>query len=451
MRFTSYRMLFPLLAGSLFGCSSGVPGWKNRVSDPALVHRCEHQLTAVVVHDVFSPPVASRVYVYPNIAMYEAMVPARTGLTTLAGKLNGLDSLPAPAHGQETCFEIAAVKAFVATAKQVVFSEDLMDNFLDSLVRFYRSAGVPDAVLDRSMEYGQTVADHIGRWAAADLYKESRSFERYTPLPDDSAWIPTPPDYADALEPHWNRIRPLVMDSASQFMPPRPFPFSTDTASDFYRMVMDVYNTINNGTVEQEHIAKFWDNNPYIKEPHGHLMVGVKKVSPPGHWLGIAAMACRTRNAGYTGSIETYTYTSIAFFDAFISAFDEKYRSHYIRPETYLNRYVDPAWKPVIQTPPFPEYTSAHSVTSGAAATILTRLYGEGFAFVDSVEVPFGQKPRKQPGFLEAAQEASISRLYGGIHYRISLDNGNLQGRTLGAYIVGKLDIRPLTPPSATP
>jgi hypothetical protein len=300
---------------------------------------------------------------------------------------------------------------------------------------------VPPGRLARSLGYGQAVAAHIIAWSRRDLYAESRSFERYMPLPADSAWIPTPPDYADALEPHWGRIRPLVMDSASQFAPERPVPFSSEKGSRFYEQAFEVFQTVNGNTTEQRHIAKFWDNNPYVNEHRGHLMVGVKKVSPPGHWLGIAGMACHVAGAGFQQCIQAYAYTSIAFFEAFLSAFQEKYRSHYIRPETYINRYIDPRWKPLIQTPPFPEYPSAHSVTSGAAATVLTRLFGDGFAFVDSVEVPFGQKPRSLAGFHEAALEASFSRLYGGIHYRIALENGNRQGRRLGEYIVGRLDL----------
>jgi hypothetical protein len=385
--------------------------------------------------------VASRVYAYPNIAMHEAMVPAGKGLRSLAGSLNGLSAVPAPEPGQEYAFEISALAAFVETAKKVVFSEERMERLHDSLVHIFEEAGVPSGTLARSLAYGKAVAGHIIAWSAGDLYAESRSFERYTPWPSDSAWVPTPPDYADALEPHWRRIRPLAMDSAGQFMPERPIPFSTAKGSAFYKQALEVYETVNNLTTPQQHMARFWDNNPFINEHRGHLMVGVKKVSPPGHWLGIAGMACLASGAGFAQCIQAYAYTSIAFFDAFISSFDEKYRSHYIRPETYINRYIDAKWKPLIQTPPFPEYTSAHSVTSGAAATVLTRMFGEGFAFVDSVEVPFGQKPRRLESFHAAALEASNSRLYGGIHYRIAIENGNLQGRRLGEFIVAALGI----------
>lgn len=433
-----------VLTFGLFACKQTNNEWKNKVADAELFHLCENQLTKVVVFDIFSPPVAARVYVYPNIAAYEAMVPSNSGLTSLAGKLNGLEAVPQPESGKEYSYEIAATTALIETSKAFIFSEDKMNSFRDSLYNFYKTAKVPEDVLKNSIEYGNSVADHIKAWAAKDNYKESRSFERYTPLKADSAYVPTPPDYADALEPHWGEIRCMIMDSASEFMPVRPFAFNMkDKNSEFYKQVMEVYETINNTTEEQTHIAKFWDNNPYVNEHHGHLMVGVKKVSPPGHWLGIAGMACHTKNTDFAQSVEAYTFTSIAFFEAFISAFDEKYRSHYIRPETVINTYIDDKWKPIIQTPPFPEYTSAHSVTSGAAATILTQLFGDNFAFTDSVEVPFGQQPRQLPSFLAAAQEASMSRLYGGIHYLASLNNGNLQGRLLGKHIVDELGIKP--------
>jgi len=330
------------------------------------------------------------------------------------------------------------------TSKAFIFSENQIAQFQDSLLQYYITKGVPQETIDASETYGKEIAKYVVAWSNKDNYKESRSFQRYTPSKIDSAYALTPPDYTDALEPNWNKIRPLVMDSVSQFMPVRPIPYSNDTASAFFKQAYDVYKLSQVLSDEEKDIARFWDNNPFINEHHGHLMIGVKKVGPPGHWLGIAEMACKHYNTDIEGSIDAYAFTSIAFFDAFISAFDEKYRSHYIRPETYINRHIDATWQPLIHTPPFPEYPSAHSVTSGAVATVLTQLFGENFAFTDSVEVPFGQQPRQLPSFLEAAQEASISRLYGGIHYLESLDNGNLQGRVLGAFIVNELQINPL-------
>lgn len=435
-----FLALFSLVL--LFSCQQTSNKWKAKVAAADIAHLCENQLTKVVVYDVFSPPVACRVYVYPNIAAYEALAAGNNTLTSFSGKLNGLEALPQPDKNKEYSFEIAAATAFIESSKAFIFSEDRMNSFRDSLYNYYKLVNVPEDVLKNSVEYGEAVATHIKAWAAKDNYKQSRSFERYTPRTSDSTWLPTPPDYADALEPNWNKIRPLVMDSASQFAPPAPIPFSKDKNSAFYKQAMDVYEIINNLSEEQAHIAKFWDNNPFINEHHGHLMVGVKKVSPPGHWLGIAGMAARTQNADFTQSIQAYAYTSIAFFEGFISCWDEKYRRHYLRPETFINTYIDSKWKPLIQTPPFPEYTSGHSTNSASAATVLTQLFGENYAFTDSVEVPFGQKPRLLKSFRQAAEEASVSRLYGGIHFRQALDNGLKQGENIGNYLITELEIK---------
>ncbi|MFW5760284.1 MAG: vanadium-dependent haloperoxidase, partial [Cyclobacteriaceae bacterium] len=128
--------------------------------------------------------------------------------------------------------------------------------------------------------------------------------------------------------------------------------------------------------------------------------------------------------------------------DAFISCWDEKYRSSLIRPETYIYRYIDPDWKPLLQTPAFPEYTSGHSVISASAAVVLTELIGENFAFADSSEVDYGLPVRQYRSFYEASDEAAISRLYGGIHYRPACDNGIDQGRKVGNFIMDKISTR---------
>lgn len=428
----------------LSSCTEENTQWKEATKDPILVHSAVDKLTETIVFDVFSPPVSARVYAYPCIAAYETMVYDSDKYTSLEGKLNGLSGLPKPDPSKEYSFEIAALTAFVETSNYGIFTEEKMDAFQDSLTSHFKEIGVPEEVLTNSHEFGKKIATHIIAWADGDLYKETRSYPRYTPIKSDTAYALTPPDFVDPLEPHWEKIRPMIMDSASQFIPVRPYRFSLDPKSDFYKSVMYVYDISQKLTEEEKQIAKFWDNNPYIVEHHGHMMIGVKKVGPAGHWLGIAGMAGKEHKTDFSESIATYAYTSIAFFDAFISAFDEKYRSEYIRPETFINLHIDHTWKPYIQTPPFPEYTSAHSVTSASAATVLTSLFGNEFSFVDSVEVPFGQTPRELNSFLEAAQEASMSRLYGGIHYLPSLDNGNLQGRKLGAHIVDELGIKSL-------
>ncbi|MDX1285389.1 MAG: vanadium-dependent haloperoxidase, partial [Draconibacterium sp.] len=157
------------------------------------------------------------------------------------------------------------------------------------------------------------------------------------------------------------------------------------------------------------------------------------------HWVGIAAQAARNMNKSYEETVYGLTKVKIAVADAFISCWDEKYRSNLVRPETLINKYWDENWLPILQTPPFPEYTSGHSVVSGAAAVACTNVFGENYAFADSVEVEYGLPVREFESFNQASEEAAMSRLYGGIHYNAANKNGISQGRNLGHFIMDKL------------
>jgi hypothetical protein len=168
-------------------------------------------------------------------------------------------------------------------------------------------------------------------------------------------------------------------------------------------------------------------------------MFATKKISPGAHWIGITKIACRKTESDFDRTAFAYAKTAITIADAFISCWDEKYRSNLIRPETLINEYIDDSWKPVLQTPPFPEYTSGHSVVSGAAAVALTDIFGPDFAFDDDTELKYGLPVRSFSSFRQAADEAAISRMYGGIHYRKAVEVGVKQGRDLGHFVVQQL------------
>jgi hypothetical protein len=235
----------------------------------------------------------------------------------------------------------------------------------------------------------------------------------------------------------------LVIKSAQQFAPPPPTPFDMNPNSPFYKEVMEVYKALD-GEDREERIAisKFWDCNPYVSQHIGHVMYAIKKITPGGHWMGIVGVACQTAEADFGSSLEAYAMTSIALFDAFISCWDEKYRSNLIRPETVINKYIDENWVPGLQTPPFPEYTSGHSVISRASAIVLTHLFGEEFIYEDTVELEFGLPSRKYSSFIEASEEAAMSRLYGGIHYMPAIKYGVEQGEQVGKWIVSNIQTK---------
>ena len=407
-------------------------------------HAAVDKVTEIMVHDIFSPPVASRIYAYPNIAAYEILAQKEDGYKSLSGQLRELNSVPSPATASVN-HELAALIAHLDVSKRLIFSEEKMTVYRDSLYSIWEAQN--ETEFNASKEYGLQVAEHIVVWMDKDNYKQTRTMPKFSvDTGDPSRWQPTPPAYMDGIEPHWNKIRPFVIDSAGQFKPNPPPLFSMEKDSDFYNEVKEVYDISNEITAkgdasEEVAIAQFWDCNPYVSVTRGHLMFATKKITPGAHWIGIAKIAARKSSADVTKTVYTYAKTSIAIADAFISCWDEKYRSNLIRPETLINEHIDDSWEPVLQTPPFPEYTSGHSVVSGAAAVALTSIYGDDFAFDDDTELQYGLPVRSFSSFKEAADEAAISRMYGGIHYRKAVEVGVKQGRDLGTFVVANLQM----------
>jgi hypothetical protein len=280
-------------------------------------------------------------------------------------------------------------------------------------------------------------------WSKKDNYAQTRSASKYTVTDEEGRWVPTPPSYTSALESHWMEIRTLVLDSANQCRPPAPPKFIIkDSTTAFYKGVMEVKNTIDNLTDEQKFMADFWDDNPFKMNVSGHVMFATKKFSPAGHWMNIVGIAAERSGKDFNTTVYAYAKTSVALFDGFISCWEEKFRSNVIRPETVINKYIDAEWRPYIQTPPFPSYVSGHSVISAAAAEVMTDIFGDNFSYKDTSEIEFGIPERSFTSFRQAAQEASMSRLYGGIHYRFDLDEGNRQGAMLGKIVVDRLRMK---------
>ncbi|MCS6969016.1 MAG: vanadium-dependent haloperoxidase [Cytophagales bacterium] len=434
-----YRLMCLGVVGQLLSCSN--ENYREQVANPDWLHRSVQQLTDVIVHDIFSPPVASRIYAYSSIAAYEVVALSNPEYRSLAGQLNELQPINVNIPSQYY-MPLAAVHAYLTVGKKLVFSEDRIEAFQQRLYKEIEEIGMPKQVYKNSLAVGQAVAEHIIAWADKDHYKETRSAPKFTVTTAAGRWRPTPPAYMDAVEPHWNQIRPFLLQRADQFAPPPPPAFSTDTASLFYKEAYEVYRISKQLTEEQKEIANFWDCNPYKVDLNGHVMYATKKITPGGHWIGIASIASRTAKDSFEKAAETYAWVAIGLADAFISCWDEKYRSVLLRPETYINEYIDKSWVPLLQTPPFPEYTSGHSVVSGAAGEILTHLYGDTFFYTDTTEVRYGLPARSYNSFRQASSEASISRVYGGIHYTPAVRNGLEQGKQIGAYIIAHLQTR---------
>ena len=409
-------------------------------------HAAIDNVTQIMIHDIFSPPVASRIYVYPNIAAYEIIAQNNKSYSSLQNQLKGLDSIPVLDPNSGVNKHLAALIAHMEVSKQLVFSEELVEKFRDSLYKKWENENSNE--FEVSKEYGLKVAERIKKWMGKDNYKQTRTYPKFSVHTNQPGrWQPTPPAYMDGIEPHWGEIRTLVLDSASQFKPVPPAPFSLDKNSPFFKQVQEVYDISlmmkkKGDDSEEIQIAQFWDCNPFVSVTQGHMMFAKKKISPGAHWMGIVKIACKKSKADFEKTVFAYTKTSIGLFEAFISCWDEKYRSNVVRPETVINQNIDEDWKPLLQTPPFPEYTSGHSVASTCAATILTSVFGDNFNYTDDTELQFGLPIRKFKSFNDASKEAANSRFYGGIHYKAAIINGIVQGKNVGDFVVSKLKIK---------
>ncbi|MBC7571981.1 MAG: vanadium-dependent haloperoxidase [Spirosoma sp.] len=395
-------------------------------------------LTMVMIHDVASPPAASRFYAYCLLGAHDLVAQNAKNITSPTRFVR--DFAPAPlAKTEKYDYRLAALYSILETGRLLLPSGYRLEDDQKKLLAQLKENGYSQAIIDASVRVAQTEASRVMAYAATDNYRLLSARTRYRPAKGDGYWYPTPPGYIEAIEPHWRTIRPMLLDSCNQFKPTPPVAFSKDTTSAFFALAREVYDTGNALTDEQRAVAAYWDCNPFAINTSGHMMIGFKKISPGGHWLNIAALAVERAKTPFDRAVLVQSVAAMTLMDAFISCWDEKYRSNRIRPETVINRYINPRWQPLLQTPPFPEYTSGHSVISTAVAEVLTYMLGPDFAFTDNTEIIFDLPERQFTSFRQAAQEAAISRLYGGIHYRDAIENGQTQGSAIGSFVVQKL------------
>ncbi len=418
--------------------------YKAYLHNPEILSQAVHELNTVVMGNNFSPMVASRNYSYAAIAAYEVIVYGHPEkYVSLAGQLNGLDKVANPSRDPDVDYELAALLAYMQVGESVTFPEGSLQQYKDSILKVARNKGLPSATEKASQKLADSISSSIINWSKKDNYLETRGAEKYTVSDLPGRWVPTPPLYASAAEPHWKEIRPMVIDSANVFAPPPPPTFNiTDKNSKYYKEVMLIKNAVDSLTPEQKHTAEFWDDNPFKMNVTGHVMFGSKKFSPSGHWMSIVGIAAKKANVDFDETVYAYAKTSIALFDAFIQTFKVKYTYNTIRPETVINKYLDPNWMPFLQTPAFPEYTCGHSTISASAAEALTNIFGDNFAYTDSTEREFGIKDRSFKSFRAAAEENNWARFYGGIHYHNSCIVSTDCGMKVGQYVSNKLRMK---------
>jgi hypothetical protein len=381
----------------------------------------------------FSPPVASRAYAYLGVAAFEAVASGSDRLNTLAGQLNGLSDTP-PRDPGAAYDDAVVLDAALSSVVHALFGNtgptgrramDALDAKLDAAV----DQGLPPDVVARSEAYGRAVATHILDWAKGDggAAITNMGFPLvYKPKPGPAYWVPTSTvvQQQAPLLPDWGKNRTFAMPMGATCALPAPPAYSEDPGSEYYRQAREVYDTWKSLTPEKRAVAHFWADDAMLS------------VTPPGHWLSITLQILAREKLGVERSVDVLARLGVAEADSFVGCWQTKFVYDTVRPITYIHRVIDPQFETIVNTPPFPEFPSGHSAESAAAAVVLTSLFGDHYAFDDDTDVEDGLEPRSFPSFWAAANEAAISRLYGGIHYRAAIEMGADQGRCVGAYAV---------------
>lgn len=429
------------LAGWAQGSAPAVMVAQPASSFSAAVATDWMQLDLLLVQQTpgFSPPVAARALGYLGLTLYESMVPGMPQYRSLSGQLNELESLPW-AQPDEPLHWPTVANAAMAAMSRMMFSNASAENKakIDQLERnipikwerdFDPATVTPD-ITNRSETFGRLMAMAIMTWARTDGGHEAwgplrRSRQNYVPPSGPGKWSPTPPAFAPALLPWWGEVRPFVLKSAAVCEAPPPPPYSEDPQSVLYKEAVEVYKVAKQATQEQRQFALYWADDP-LKTP-----------TPAGHWAYIANDVLKQRKADLAQAAQTYVQLNMAMADAFIAGWRTKYLTNVLRPVTYVQLLIDSNWTPeLMPTPPFPDYPSGHSVQSSAASGVLSQLFGADTAFTDNAHNDRGWGPRTFKSFKAAANEAALSRMYGGIHYRNAVVGGQVQGECVAQQVL---------------
>jgi PAP2 superfamily len=354
------------------------------------------------------PPIASRSLAIVHVSIYDAV--------------NGIARTHEPYLVQSAVSASASREAAASAAAH----EALVNLFPASASSFdalhaATLAAIPDGPHKTAgIVWGEFVANQILAARAND------GSDAIVPPPaggGPGVWVPTPPAFLPYLLPQWGFVVPSAMSSSSQFRPPGPPSLDSEQYAADYNEVKELGAAVGSTrTEEQTLIALFWAD-------------GAGTETPPGHWNSIAQSIAVTQGNTQEQNARLFALLNIAMADAAICAWDAKYTFDFWRPVTAIN-FAEPElnWSSLIVTPPFPDYVSGHSTFSGAAATVLP-------LFCGTEDLPFTTGSDFLPGVyrsfstcLDAAEEAAVSRLYGGIHFRSANEDGLQAGISIGEW-----------------
>lgn len=380
----------------------------------------------------YSPPVASRAFAYLGIIAYEAVASGGATLQSLVGQLPDLHGLE-PRQAALKYDEANVLHGAMQAAIQLLFAHTgptgqralkAVGQKMDAALQ----AGLSSSRVNRSRAFGEALAGHVLDWSLKDGGAEILNMgfpESFKLVDAPGHWKPTSVIRMQQapLLPQWGGNRTFaIANGATCALPPPPV-YSEEKTSEFYKQAFEVYDTVKNITPDQRLIARFWSDDPMLSP------------TPPGHWMFIALDILKAKNAGIEDSVDVLARLGMAVSDAFVACWKSKFEYDLLRPVAYIKKVIDKTWEPILITPPFPEYPSGHSSQSGAAAVVLTQFFGENFAFEDKTHVREKLPVRGYKSFWDAANEAGISRLYGGIHFRAAIERGLDQGRCVGAAV----------------
>lgn len=430
-------------------CNSKWPEKGKIIKDNQVLEKCNEAIKNAIVLDRISPPVASRRYYYANVAAFEALVPFFPDYISFAGQFKELSAAPKPDTTLGYCLDLVSAAAHSFVSQKLVYQEDTIENFRKRLISFYK-ANLHPTMFKNSISFGDSVGAHIVKWAKKDSFAQTRSMPQWNPTGKNGAWEPTGPEFKEGIEPHWQRIRTAVVSNPFEVPIDNPIEsyWSGGTRNreesigsiknspaqainpKFLQLNKEVLEVSKKLTDSLLAIAKYWDDNPNSTEHFGHVTINHLKISPGGHWINLFGNVADQKKFGLMQLAEGYARMSAVIHDAFIICWAAKYKTDYVRPYTSVRALLDSTFTPTIVTPPFPEYPSGHSVVSQAAAALLTHFFGI-VEFEDRTEAEFGLGTRKFSSFRAAADQACISRLYGGIHFREAIEKGAKMGRDL--------------------